>query len=170
MKHEEKLIAMIEEERLQYIGSVVLGLNDALVELPGTLAGLTFAMRDTGLISLAGMITGVAASLSMTASQYLSTKSDTDQRNAVKSALYTGATYIVTVIFLIVPFLALENYFMSLIITIIVALIIIFVFNFYISVARDHDFKARFMEMALISFGVAFLTFFIGYLIRVFLE
>src|SRR6185369_17829546 len=36
--HEEQLINMLDEERLQYAGSVVLGLNDALVELTGALA------------------------------------------------------------------------------------------------------------------------------------
>jgi hypothetical protein len=42
-RHEEQLIEMIDEERLNYMGSVVLGLNDALVELTGALAGYTFA-------------------------------------------------------------------------------------------------------------------------------
>ena len=36
--HEERLINMLDEERLRYAGSVVLGLNDALVELTGALA------------------------------------------------------------------------------------------------------------------------------------
>ena len=39
-QHEQQLIEMLDEERLQYAGSVVLGLNDALVELTGALAGL----------------------------------------------------------------------------------------------------------------------------------
>jgi len=65
--HEKELVDIIEEERLQFVGSMVLGLNDALVELTGTLAGLTFALKDTRLIALAGLITGVAASLSMAA-------------------------------------------------------------------------------------------------------
>ena len=39
-KHEEKLLNMIDKERLRYISSVVLGLNDALVELTDTLAGI----------------------------------------------------------------------------------------------------------------------------------
>src|SRR5574339_1023580 len=38
--HEERLINMLDEERLRYAGSIVLGLNDALVELTGALAGL----------------------------------------------------------------------------------------------------------------------------------
>lgn len=61
--HEEKLIGMISEERLEYMGSVVLGLNDALVEFTGALAGFTLALNDTKLIALTGSITGIAAAL-----------------------------------------------------------------------------------------------------------
>src|SRR3989338_2926934 len=39
--HESNLIDMIDEERIRYAGSIVLGLNDALVELTGAIAGLT---------------------------------------------------------------------------------------------------------------------------------
>jgi demethoxyubiquinone hydroxylase (CLK1/Coq7/Cat5 family) len=45
--HENALLGMLDEERLRYIGSVVLGLNDALVELTGALAGLTLALQKT---------------------------------------------------------------------------------------------------------------------------
>ena len=34
-EHEHALLAMLDEERLRYVGSMVLGLNDALVELTG---------------------------------------------------------------------------------------------------------------------------------------
>lgn len=43
-KHEQALIAMINDERLQYISSMVLGINDAFVELTGAPAGFTFAL------------------------------------------------------------------------------------------------------------------------------
>ncbi|MBA1334911.1 MAG: nodulin 21-related protein [Firmicutes bacterium] len=168
-KHERELISLLQEERLQYIGSVVLGLNDALVELTGTLAGLSFALRDTRLIALAGLITGIAASFSMAASEYLSTKSESDHSHALKSSIYTGCAYIFTVIFLILPFLVLGNYLVCLALTILAAIMIILVFNFYISVAKDLDFRKRFFEMALISLGVAALSFGIGYLVRVLL-
>ena len=62
-RHEQKLLAILDEERLQYVGSMVLGLNDALVELTGTLAGLTLALQNTKLIALSGLITGVSATL-----------------------------------------------------------------------------------------------------------
>lgn len=165
--HEMELINIIREERLEYAGSVVLGLNDALVELTGTLAGLTFALQNGRLTALAGLITGIAASFSMAASQYLSEKTE-GSKNAFKSSLYTGVAYIITVCFLIFPYLALPNYFIALIVTMATAILIIFLFNFYISVAKDYDFKTRFFEMAAISLGVAFISFAIGYLVRMF--
>ena len=55
---------------------MVLGLNDALVEFTGALAGYTFALQNTLLVAMTGLITGVAASLSMATSEYLSTKSE----------------------------------------------------------------------------------------------
>lgn len=39
-------------------------LNDALVEILGTLAGLTFALQNTKLVALAGVIAGIAGALS----------------------------------------------------------------------------------------------------------
>ncbi len=69
--HERELIDLIDEERLRYVGSVVLGLNDALVELTGALAGFTLALANSRIIAMAGLITGIAASLSMAASEYI---------------------------------------------------------------------------------------------------
>ena len=164
-RHEDELIGMLREERLEYAGSVVLGLNDALVELTGTLAGLTFALQNTRLIALAGLITGIAASFSMAASEYLSTKTDGGE-NALKSSVYTGIAYIATVFILILPYLIIDNYMLSLSMTLASAVFIIFIFNYYISVAKDYNFRSRFTEMTIISLGVAALSFIIGYLIR----
>jgi len=168
-KHEKELVGIIEEERLQFVGSMVLGLNDALVELTGTLAGLTFALKDTRLIALAGLITGIAASLSMAASEYLSTRAEQESSRALKSSLYTGGAYVITVACLVLPYLIFSSYLVSLVFTIVAAILIILVFNFYVSVAKDLPFKERFLEMAGISLGVAVISFIIGYLIRLFL-
>jgi len=48
----------------------------------------------------------------------------------------------------------------------IMALLIIAFFNFYYSVARNENFKRRFLEMAVLSFSVAALSFLIGYLLK----
>lgn len=164
--HEQKLLAMLDEERLRYAGSVVLGLNDALVELTGALAGLTLALQDVKLIALSGLITGIAASLSMAASEYLSTRSEETDKHPVRAAVYTGIAYIITVTLLVLPYLLIQNYIVDLIITLTIAVIIIAVFNYYISVAKDEPFRARFLEMAGLSLGVATFSFIIGYFIR----
>ncbi len=169
-EHEKELIGLIDEERLKYVGSMVLGLNDALVELTGALAGFTFALQNAQVIAMAGLITGIAASFSMAASEYLSTKSGESSLNPVKASIYTGGAYILTVGFLIAPFLLLENHFLCLGVTVINAILIILIFTFYISVAKDLPFKKRFMEMAFISLGIAGLSFLIGIVVRVVLN
>jgi VIT1/CCC1 family predicted Fe2+/Mn2+ transporter len=167
--HEDALLALLDEEQLRYAGSMVLGLNDALVELTGTLAGLTLAFQNTRLIALSGSITGIAASLSMAASEYLATKSEETDKSPFKASLYTGAAYIITVLLLILPYLLLENYYLCLAVTLAGAVAIIALFNYYISVAKDEPFKRRFFEMAGLSLGVAGLSFVVGLLIREFL-
>ena len=136
-EHETALLGMLDEERLRYTGSMVLGLNDALVELTGALAGLTLALRDAKLIALTGSVTGIAAALSMGASSYLSTKSEETTKNPLKASVYTGVAYILTVVVLIFPYLVLSNYYVSLACTLAAAIAIIAAFNYYISVARE---------------------------------
>ena len=165
-KHEEALIGLLDEERLRYAGSIVLGLNDALVELTGALAGLTLALQNTKLIALSGLITGIAAALSMAASEYLSTRSEETERHPLRASLYTGTAYIFTVLILVLPYLLLENYYACLSVTLIAAVLIVALFNYYISVAKDEPFRARFLEMAGLSLGVAAFSFVLGYLIR----
>jgi VIT1/CCC1 family predicted Fe2+/Mn2+ transporter len=168
--HEASLLGMIEEEHLEYIGSIVLGLNDALVELTGTLAGLTFALQKGRLVAVSGIITGIAAAFSMAASDYLSSRAEGNAK-AGKSAIYTGVAYLITVVLLVFPYLILPQtgnwIFASLIITLGIAVLIIFGFNFYLAVAKDLNFKTRFLEMLGISMGVAAFSFLVGLFVRV---
>lgn len=170
-RHEAELIKMIDEEKLKYVGSMVLGLNDALVEMTGALAGFTFALQRGSLIAVLGLITGISATLSMAASEYLSTRAEEDDKDdddvsAGKAAVYTGIAYLITVSLLILPFFLISNVFISLGVMLAIVVLIIFVFNFYIAVAKDLNFKKRFFEMALVSIGVAALSFVIGYIVK----
>jgi len=167
--HEAALLEMLDEERLRYAGSVVLGLNDALVELTGALAGLTLALQNVQLIALSGLITGIAASLSMAASEYLSTSAEKTDKNPILASVYTGIAYILTVTLLILPYLLLKNEYICLAISLTTAVLIIAVFNYYISVAKGENFRRRFIEMAGLSLSVATFSFIIGYFIRLWL-
>jgi len=167
--HEQALINMIAEEKLDYAGSIVLGLNDALVELTGALAGLTFALQSAKVVAMAGFITGFAASLSMAASGYLQGKEEATQnevKSPLKAAMYTGLAYVATVLVLIAPYLLLPNIFHALIATLTLAVLIVAGYTFYISVAKNLKFWPRFLEMAVISLAVAVLSFGVGWLIR----
>ena len=162
-EHEKALIEMLDEERLRYVGSMVLGLNDALVELTGSLAGFTFAMQNTKLIALSGLIIGISATFSMASSEFLSARSE-GRKDAFKSCLYTGIAYLATVILLILPYLLCNNsqYMIALASMIGVVILIIAVFTYYTSVAQSQPFKSRFLEMSIISVTVAVISFIVG--------
>ncbi len=165
-EHEKRLLGLLNEKKLNYIGSIVLGLNDALVELSGALAGFTLAIQKSRTIALMGLITGIAATLSMAASEYLSQRQETNRSEALKSSLYTGLSYVVTVVFLILPYFLITSPFVNLGVMMGIVITIILIFTFYISVAKDFSFKKRFFEMALISIGVALLSYGIGWLVK----
>ncbi len=169
-EHEEALLGMLDEERLQYVGSMVLGMNDALVELTGSLAGFTFAMQNTRLIALSGLIIGISATLSMASSEFLAARSE-GKGDALKSCLYTGVAYLITVALLIAPYLILDKsqFLLALLFMILIVVLIIAGFTYYISVAQGHKFTPRFLEMTIISVSVAVLSFFVGIAAKYFL-
>ena len=169
-EHEAALLDMLDEEVLQYVGSMVLGLNDALVELTGSLAGFTLAMQNTRLIALSGLILGISATFSMASSEFLSAKSE-GRTDALKSCTYTGIAYLVTVILLIAPYLILgsSQYMLALVCMLVIVILIIAGFTYYTSVAQDEPFKSRFLEMATISISVALISFVVGKIAKAFL-
>ena len=169
-EHEQALLGMLDEERLQYVGSMVLGLNDALVELTGSLAGFAFALQNTRLIALSGLIVGISATFSMASSEFLAARSE-GRSDALKSCSYTGIAYLLTVIALIAPYLIFPTgqYMAALVCMLAVVILIIAGFTYYTSVAQDQPFKSRFLEMALISVGVAVVSFIVGILAKKFL-
>ena len=169
-EHEAALLEMLDEESLQYVGSMVLGLNDALVELTGSLAGFTFALQNTKLIALSGLIIGISATFSMASSEFLAARSE-GRDDALKSCSYTGTAYLITVILLIAPYLlfGVGGYIPALICMLLIVILIIAGFTYYTSVAQDQPFKSRFWEMALISVGVAVVSFVVGILAKRFL-
>ncbi|OPZ35707.1 MAG: VIT family protein [Tenericutes bacterium ADurb.BinA155] len=172
-RHEKTLYALLDEERLHYVGAMVLGLNDALVELTGAITGVTFSLQDCKTIALTGIVTGIAATLSMMASNYLAESSE-GHKDALKSSLYTGAAYLVTVALLVLPYLLFINageyaYLYAFIVMISIVILEIAFFNFYISVAQEKPFWKHFLLMLGISLGVAALSYGIGLLAKLLL-
>ena len=164
-EHENALLGILDEERLHYVGSMVLGLSDALVELAGSLAGFTFALENTKTVALSGLIVGISATFSMASSEFLSAKSE-GRSDAFKSCTYTGIAYLLTVIALIAPYVLLTNPLLALGVMLGIIVLIIAGFTYYTSVAQDLKFGTRFLEMAGISIAVAVISFGVGILAK----
>lgn len=166
-RHESSLVAMLADERLEYASSIVLGLNDALVELTGALAGLTLAFQNGTFIAVSGLVIGIAAALSMAASSYLSSREGGEGKVPLKSAAYTGIVYMATVLLLVSPYFALGSVYLALAAMLGIAMAVIAGYTFYVSTAKSERFLPRFAEMAAISLAVAGISFAVGYIARI---
>ncbi|MFQ6370703.1 VIT1/CCC1 transporter family protein [Shewanella sp. YIC-542] len=168
--HELELIDMLQDKKLLYTGAIVLGMNDALVELTGTLSGIALAFDNTLVVGATGLIMGIAASLSMAGSAYLESKENPLQEiSALSYSGYTGVSYLVTTAVLVMPFFVLDAMAAALALMFALALVAIVLYTFYISVAKGLSFTQRVLQMASITFGVALISFFIGYAVKYFL-
>ncbi len=167
MHHEIELIDMLHDKKLLYAGAIVLGMNDALVELTGTLSGIALAFDRSIVVGVTGLIMGIAAALSMAGSAYLESKENIgDEVKPLTYALYTGISYILTTALLVAPFFIVNQISVAIIWMFIGAILTIFLYNFYISVAKDLSFWLRVREMSYITFGVALISFGIGYVVK----
>ena len=165
MYHERELIGQIKEERVKFLGSVVLGINDGLIELTGALVGFTFALREHLLVAVLGAVTGISAALSMAASAYMQARHE-EGRDPKKAALYTGLAYAIVVTALVAPFFLIPTVSIALGTMFGIILLLIVSFSFYSSVLFERDFKRQAGEMFLFSLGVAGIAFLLGTLVR----
>ncbi|WP_345974217.1 VIT1/CCC1 family protein [Sulfurimonas sp. HSL3-7] len=162
--HEQKLVGMLQDKKLLYAGAIVLGMNDALVELTGTLSGIALAFEHTQTVGITGAIMGVAASLSMAGSSYLEARENPDKTiRATVYAAYTGISYILTTAVLVLPFFLFSRIATALAVMFAGAVVAIMAYNFYIAVAKGQSFARRTSQMLLITLGVALISFAIGY-------
>ncbi len=163
--HERALIGQIHEERIAFMSSIVLGLNDALIELTGALTGFAFAFQANRTVAMAGMILGVAASLSMASSSYLSTRQEAG-KNPWKAGLYTGLSYLLVTVLLLLPFFLLPHVLVALAVMLGLVVLIVVGLSYYTAVVAERTFRSSLVEMCLCSLGVAFVSFLIGLLAR----
>ena len=157
------------DEDDDHYGSIVLGISDALIEMTGVLAGLTFALKDLKLVALSGLVTGIAASLSMGASEFLSKRAESRDSLPIKAAFYTLASYLFVVILLISPYLVIEQgrfglepQILSLSLTLCMGVFVVAGFNKWISVKQNQPFFSRFLEMLGILAIVTAVSYTIG--------
>ena len=172
VEHEKLLIEMIDERRLNYLSSVISGLNDALIELAGELAGFTFALQNTVLIGYAGLIAGIAQFLSSSASEIemFLTERTVENKEAIKKSFFEGSIYLFTIILLITPFFLAQNPFFAMGISAFNSLLIITFFTYYVSIVKELSLKKMFSITVLITLGIGTISFFIGWIVKTLLN
>lgn len=156
-------VDVIRKKTGNYLGPVVLGLNDALVELIGVIAGLVSAISSNLFIGFSGLVVGIASAFSMAASYYLSSDfSEGSVLKSLKGGLYTGGSYFVTSLLLVMPFFVSGERFVALGFSLGFAVSIICLISFYNAVVNDRPFGKNLAKMLLLGLGVALAVYFIS--------
>lgn len=167
VKHESALMGQIEEDALKHMGSMVLAINNSIQEITGIAVGLTFALANTRLIGKSALISGLAATLAMVASEYLSQKAESEDKNAPrKAALYTGIIYLAVVGCIVSPFFIFTHHYVALGAAITAVIIIVTVFTFFMSVIKGLIYRKALAEVSVITAGVVALSLFIGIAVK----
>jgi VIT1/CCC1 family predicted Fe2+/Mn2+ transporter len=159
--HERSFIAQLKEKRIAYIGFIVLGLADAIVEITGTHAGFLGVTGSTLIAGVSGVIVGFAAAISMASASYLQAKQDTE-KSPLTSAFATGISYLCSVICLALPYFLIRTMLVAFVTSTSVGILLIAGFTFYGAIVFDRKFWGEFGEAVALMLGTAGATFFVG--------
>jgi VIT1/CCC1 family predicted Fe2+/Mn2+ transporter len=168
-RHEHDLINLVDEEHLRYMGSMVLALNNSIQEFSGIAAGLTFAMPASArTIGITVLISGLAATLAMSASEYLSQKAQGEghagggQRNPIRSVLFSGSIYLFVVLTIVMPYFFCASSRTALAVAVGCVGVILSVFTFFMSVVKGLRYRTVLLEAIAVALVVVAASFLIG--------
>lgn len=159
--HERQFIAQLKEKRLDYIGFIVLGLADAIVEITGVHAGFLGVTGSTLIAGVAGVIVGFSAAISMGSASYLQAKQDAG-KSAFLSGFLTWASYFCSVVLLALPYFLIRVMLPAFITSTSVGILLVAGFTFYGAVAFDRKFWREFFETVGLMLATALATFLLG--------
>ena len=160
-RHESVFLSGLDEGRVRYIGSITLGISDALVELTGIYTGSLGAFESTLSAGLAGFLAGIAASISMGIASYAQAKNEGRARPGL-AALYTFLAYIAVALLLALPYFIISSLLAAFIVMLILAVTVVAYMAFYVAVLQNRSYLREFIEATLLIFGVSILLYIIG--------
>jgi vacuolar iron transporter family protein len=159
--HERALIDQLKEKRVSYIGFIVLGLADAIVEITGVHAGFLGVTGSTLIAGISGVIVGFAAAISMGSAGYLQAKQD-PEKSAVFSGFLTWISYFSSVILLALPYFLIRVMVPAFIVSTCVGIVLVAGFTFYGAVVFGRVFWREFAETVGLMLATALATFILG--------
>ncbi|MCS7104123.1 MAG: VIT1/CCC1 family protein [Thermofilaceae archaeon] len=164
-RHELELASMLDELIVKQLGSIALGVSDAIIELTGVLAGFAGYSGAPLQIAAAGLIVGVSAAMSMSAAAYAQAKHEKGKSPAATSA-FTGIFYMLTVLVLITPLLIGLEVKSALFLSIVFALVFLAAFTFFSSVITGRRFISEYLENSSLIMSVALASYVFGHLVK----
>jgi VIT1/CCC1 family predicted Fe2+/Mn2+ transporter len=173
--HQEALAGQVDKYKgdLRYTQSIVLGLNDGLVEILAVVAGIATVATSGFIVVIMGMIAGISGTLSMAGGVYLSSKSEKlvendaemkDKRKTlpIREAYYTGICYFAGAILAVLPFILGLSGIGGVLLSIILVCAALVVASAVIAIISGTSIRRRSLEMVAISLGAAFATILFG--------
>jgi len=100
-----------------YLGDIILGINDGLVSILGFVAGAYGAIENNALVFVTGVAATLAAALSMAAAVYLARKSERELKrdhkkttlSAIKAGSATAVAFTIFSLFPLLPYLVIAD-------------------------------------------------------------
>ncbi|MEM0490296.1 MAG: ferritin family protein [Ignisphaera sp.] len=160
-RHEAEFASSIDEGRVRYLGSITLGISDALIELTGIYTGSLGAFENTISAGLTGFLAGVAASISMGIASYSQAKHEA-HKNPKLSALYTSIAYLIVVILLALPYFVIKSMIFAFMAMVIIAIVVVAYMTFYTTVLHNRNYLREFIETTTMILGVSLLLYILG--------
>lgn len=170
----------LHAKNLNYIQSIVFGLNDGLVEVLAAIAGLAAFSASAAFVIIGGIIVAISGTLSMTGGAYLAAKSQNIVEEGVnrnkehsaasgepiRNAYYTGVYYFLGAMVPAAPFLMGYMGFLGIGLAILFTSVVLTIASIVIAVIGGTGIRHRVIEMLAISLGASAVTIIIGTLAR----
>ena len=164
-RHESELAGSLDELVVRQLGSIALGVSDAIIELTGVLAGFAGYTGSPLQVAAAGLIVGVSAALSMAAAAYSQAKHERG-KNPRTAAAYTGLFYMLTVLALVAPLLLGVPASIGVALSLACALAILAAFSFYSAVVMERPFLREYLENAAVIMAVSLVGYAFGQVVK----
>ena len=173
------------------VRDMVLGINDGLVEILGVVTGLSAVyVSRPDLVGMSGLVVGVAGALSMASGSFISVRSqrqvnetrrrlrailrelrgespgtDDLRESEVRSAVYTGLSYLCGVVLPVLPYFLMDTTAKALPLSLILSAMLLTVVGSLISLLSGISVKKKALEMLVAGIGTALLSYLFGSLI-----
>lgn len=159
--HEKMIADSVEEERVKYIGSITLGISDALVELTGIYTGSLGAFDSPLAAGLTGLLAGIAASISMGVASYAQARHEGRGRPG-RAATYTSLAYLIVVSALAAPYFIAKSIQTAFASMVIIALLVVAYMSFYSSVLHGRNYMRELVLTAGLILGISTVLYILG--------